>query len=349
MALKVIEGFDVYANADQLTTRSGYLQWAHYASSGGMIPGRIDGTGKATTIYGGAGLALTGTLASNLQTGFMGIALNMMNNALGGGIAAGRFDFSDSNSGKVQFSVAFNDDGSITTPVGRTGNNLFPNASWFFAEIGWVATKTTGRIRVRINGVQVVDVTGNFAPSTTNEWVNRFAFVPTSYSTVGLDDLYICDNAVGPGTNPCNTFLGDRRVFTLTPNGAGDLTQWTPGGAYANYAAMATNDGDTTTNGSATAGAEDLFTMTDLPSNVSQIIAVQVTGAYKKSDATSHFLTQRLKSGGVDAPGVGPLAPYALSSSYVYYSDLFMLDPNTGANWLVSAVNAAQVGYKLET
>lgn len=348
MALKVIEGFDYYDNVGQIVTRSGYLQWVAasplYCQ---LTAGRIDGTGKAIQLNLST-QPLVASLATNNGTGYIGYAVRLDNN---GQAPSHTLTFHETNANVDQCAITLNGgDASITTPFGRTTNNLFPLSTWFYLEIGVTISKTVGRIIIRINGVTVANVTGNTAPGTVNEWFNGFSIAPGLYSTTGIDDIYLCDNTVGPGAFPMNGFLGDRRIFTLVPSGAGAHTTWTPL-AGSNFSQVAVGGDDASYNSSSTAGAEDSFILNALPSTVTAVLAVQVTGRYKKVDATAHTLTQRLISGGVDAPGVGFLAPYALSTTYVYYSDLFVLDPGTGASWNVTALAAGvvQIGYKLET
>jgi hypothetical protein len=353
--LLAIDGFDTYATPAQLLTRSGYLQWVTQSVS--FDVGRVSGTGQSLHVLSFLTPSpLTASFASNLNVGFIGFALQVSSTRpQDSGAPAGQtatFNFTESNSGQTQFTVTFNGlDGSITYPGGRTSNNLFPTDAWFFVEFGWKASKSGGYLTVRINNVVVLSITGvNLSPNTANEWVNGFNSLYHYNNIFYIDDFYICDNVVGPGSFPCNSFLGDRRVFALSPTGNGDLTQWTPNTSAANWQEVTTNDGDTTFNQSNTGGAEDLFTFGALPGTVSQVIAVQVTGTYRKSDATSQTLTQRLKSGGNDVPGVGFLAPYGLSTSYVTYSDLFPVDPGTGASWTLAALapGVIQAGYKLE-
>lgn len=350
MALLAVDGFDFYDSPAEMLTRRGYLQWTKGVDHGSAQPGRIAGQGKSYQMpqkdFFAGEIPIVGTMASNVLVGFVGFALSLS--------AGCTFQFSaiETNAGQNQFTVTFNgSDTSITGPFARTNNNVFPGGGFFFVEIGWVISKTTGRVIVRVNGATVLNQTGNTAPLTANLWVNQISMgTPNLNDTATIDDLYICDNTVGPGTFPCNNFLGDKRVFTLYPTGAGDRTEWTPLSGT-NYSQVAVDGGDASYNSTATVGAEDLFMLGALPSSVSQVLGVQVTGRYRNTDATAHTLTQRIKSGGADAPGVGFLAPYALSTDYVFFSDIFAVDPGTGASWTLPALapGTIQIGYKLET
>ena len=40
-------------------------------------------------------------------------------------------------------------------------------------------------------------------------------------------------------------------------------------------------------------------------------------------------------------------ASYSIPNAYVYCYDMWVLDPNTTANWTLASVNALQAGYEL--
>lgn len=344
--LLALEGFDLYESPGQMIQRSGYLQWTTVGASPSLVAGRIDGTGKAFAVTGN-GQGATASLASNMQAGFIGFGVKVGSGGGSSGSGLMAFYGKDTNANADQFNFSLNGiDSSITHPGGRTVNNLFPLDTWFHLEIGFAISTTGGSLIVRINGANVLTYTGK-TQNGPNAWLNGFYIGARDFVTTAFDDLYICDTVQQAGAHPFNTFLGDRRIYTLLPTGPGDRTEWSPLSGT-NYSQVAVNGDDAGYNFNSTVGAEDLFNMADLPSSVTEVLAVQVTGRYKKLDAASHTLTQRIKSGGVDAPGVGFLAPYALSTSYVYYSDVFPLDPSTNAAWTLNAVNAIQVGYRME-
>ena len=367
MALRGIDGFDIYESVGQVTTRSGFLQWTKLVvtsgSSGGtdtaLIQGRFTGVeNKALNISnpsGGGQTILIGSFAANMQTSFVGFATYMIGDNTQGDHSF-IMSLVDSSTARMIPITFTQSDGSISTPYGRSVNNRFPVGTWFFVEVGCKVAASGGWLEVRINGVTQYRFDGDVRPYLTTDFFGtsntvRGTFVNSVYFWVDgvvrnfrIDDVYVCDDTVGPGAFPCNTFLGDRRVLTLKCSAPGDLAQWTPHGAT-NWENAAVADGDVSYNATSTVGQEDLFQIGDLPASVSQVLAVQITGAYRKDEAASHTLTQRVKSAGVDAGG----ASYPLQSSYTIYSDLFMLDPATGVAWTPAAVNAMQIGYKLDT
>jgi hypothetical protein len=107
-----------------------------------------------------------------------------------------------------------------------------------------------------------------------------------------------------------------------------------------------TFDGDDSYNSTSSVGAEDLFNCDPVVPTTLNILGVQVTGAYRKDDASvTTQMTQRVKSGSADSGG----ALFSPPSSWVYHSDVWVLDPQTGSNWTVTSVNTMQIGYKLES
>jgi hypothetical protein len=78
---------------------------------------------------------------------------------------------------------------------------------------------------------------------------------------------------------------------------------------------------------------------------VSTVYAVQTTGAYRKQDSGGNTIVQEISSTGTVSSG----NTHVLSLNYGYYTDLFVLDPRTGATFTSSAVDALEAGYKLNS
>ena len=68
-----------------------------------------------------------------------------------------------------------------------------------------------------------------------------------------------------------------------------------------------------------------------------------MTGAYRKLNASAQTITQDIVSGGTAAAG----APFTLSLSYGYYTNLWAVDPHTNGTWAAASVNALVGGYTL--
>lgn len=214
MALILLDGFDKYAQASD----ANYDGWSGGGSGNYtvLVPGRFGLPGKAYSVgqYG----TLTRNLPANLASFYLGVAVN-------GGF---QLTFNDLNTDQFWVYAV-----NSSVQVGRSGyaNNLLaqslagvvPSAGWYFLEIGATVSATVGQVTVRINGNVALNVSGLNLQMSANAWVNAISF----NGAMLMDDLYLCDGSTGPGSHPCNTFLGDKRVRTVYPN-ANVSTAFTP-------------------------------------------------------------------------------------------------------------------------
>lgn len=347
MALGAFDGFDHYNGADILS-RSGFLQWSSWGGS--FVTGR-NGYGKGLQMPGVA--TLIGSFAQRVATAGVGNAWYMPANSV---TQASLVD-STVGGGTPQIETIF-DGTNYTIQVWRgnnaTGtllymspNNVWTGNVWNYVEIWATIDPSVGTVQIVINGQVVVNLTGQNTARTSNNWWDNYFLE----GGVGLieDDFYYADGSTGPGSFPCNSPLGDMRVFTLFPIGSSGSTTWTPSPNtnqnWQNIDEIAM-DSDTTYNFTDTAGNEELFNFQALANTVNKIVGVQITGAYRKDDATTHTLKQAFKSGATKDYGVTRSLP---DTVYSYFTDLYVLDPNTTASWTLTAVNNIAGGYNLVT
>jgi hypothetical protein len=220
-------------------------------------------------------------------------------------------------------------------------NNAWTPNVWVFLEVGAKIDSSTGSVEVRVNGVTVASVSGINTKSTANVWFDNVK-LSTNFGNLPIDNFYYND---ATGSAPYNGFLGDFRVDSILPE-ADSAVQFTPL-ANANWQEVSevAMDSDASYNYSSTPGDQDLFDMGALDSHDASVLAVQITGAFRKDDAGDRSIKNAVKSGGTTAYGaVDPL----YDGFYAYYSDVFVQDPNTSAAWALSAVNAMKAGYKVE-
>jgi hypothetical protein len=353
MAVKVWDGFDHYKQTADLQSRSGFLQYGVVQGILSFVPGFNGGNAVSITAL-NANQALPAIFSQRVASAFIGNRVNFQGNY--GCI----FEFFDSVSATVQVSVQFNmnnfsiqiyrGDPTFGTLLFTTGNNVWsPNATSFI-EIWPVIDPSTGSVNVWLNGVNVASITGVNTRNSANTWWDTLIWCPIKPASVAgsctivVDDLYYGDTTTGPGAHPCNTPLGDCGTYTVFPVG-NDSVQFAPL-ASTNWQEVSevAMDSDTTYNFDSTVGHEDRFNMGTLPATIALIYGVQVTGAYRKDDAGARSIKQGLKSGSTETYG----STYALGeSNYVYYTDPWILDPNTSANWTLVAFNAAKAAYNV--
>lgn len=336
MALKVWDGLDHYGSTADMAARSGFLQYQNL--SGSLGTGR-NGNGKR---FNGGASAVFGQRVATAGVGFV----MSVNSAASTTSVVVSFDDTIANANQV--TVNFRADnycievwrnGIGGTLLTRTANNAFAGMVDNFVEIWLTINGSTGSVGIHINGASVVNLTSVNTQQTANASWDRF-----NWTLTGFDDFYYADSTTGPGTNPCNTFIGDPRVYTLFPN-ANAVVAFTPlAGTNWQEVSEIAMDSDTSYNSSSTVTNEDLFTTAGLPATVGFIFGLEVTGAYRKDDAGLRQIKQALKSGATEVYGT----QNNLSDTvYFYFTDPWILDPNTSANWTRTNLNAADIGYNL--
>jgi hypothetical protein len=105
-------------------------------------------------------------------------------------------------------------------------------------------------------------------------------------------------------------------------------------------------DNDDTYVASETSLELELFDMDDLPEpgGVSAIHGVQLNHFSRKDGVTARTLTPKVRSGGTNYSGTNR----PLTTSYLYYLELWDDDPDTGpALWTEAGVNAAEFGVEV--
>ena len=226
------------------------------------------------------------------------------------------------------------------TVIAQSTNNVVLQNTWGYLEAQVSVHATTGNVTVRYNGVQQTAFTGNTKNGGTNDTVDTCVLYTDGASWITFDDIYILDDT---GLAPYNTFLGDVRVYAISPNGAGASTQFTPSSG-ANYTTVDELPYSATDYVSASAsGLRDTYTMADLPANTATIYGVQTNIVTKKSDAGVISLKPVVRSGTTNYYGTTAV----LGSSDATIIDVRTQDPNTSAAWTPAGVNALEVGMEV--
>lgn len=346
------DGFDHYNTAAAFLAKYGTtLNGAYTINSSAGRNGTAGIRLNDTTFYGAQGVPVI--LPSNI-TGkvFVGFAVNMALRAAEQCLVA----FMDNTT--VQCTVNIQTDMKINVRRGNTGSgtivatstNAISYGAYHYFEVAITVHNTAGTIDVRWDGQNVAGLSGLTSQNTrngSNNYCNKVNLYGAPSNTalggsatiVDVDDLYICDDS---GSNN-NTFLGDVRVQSIFPSGAGNQTDFTPS-AGSNFQTVdeTTPNDDTDYNSSSTANHIDLFAMGDITPTSGTIKAVVVWVYCRKDDAGSRQLAPAVRSGGTNAFAT----TINVGSSYAYYQGLFELDPASAA-WTITTVNSIEAGYKL--
>jgi hypothetical protein len=215
-------------------------------------------------------------------------------------------------------------------------------ATWHHVEVKvkFADTSVGNTCKVVLDGVEILNVTAaEDTKETGNTTANAIGFAGAAPNAL-FDDFVICDDAGAQ----CNDVLGDTRIHTLYPNGAGDSTQFGVVGAANNWSAAANNPslGDTQYVYSATAGQVDLYDLTN-PGLGADALGIQVVTRCRKDDAGARTLAATYSSGGT--PVVG--STFSPTTTWRYYTAIATLEPNSLLPFTGSDIDALQAGLKV--
>jgi len=214
--------------------------------------------------------------------------------------------------------------------------------TWAYWEMSATIHDTTGSVEVRINGTPVISFTGdtkNAGTATTIDAISWHQSGVTS-ATPSIDDLYIL-NDLG-STN--NNFLGDIRIQTLVPDGAGSVTQLSPLGVANNW----DNVNEVPSSGadfnySGTVGHRDLYSMTNLTAGTTVVFAVVPHIIARKTDSGVIAAKTALKHGATVATGT----TQTLGTSSDVYATVHEINPSTGVAWTVGDLASLEAGVEV--
>jgi hypothetical protein len=217
---------------------------------------------------------------------------------------------------------------ALGTIVAETGPGYMRHEAWQYLEVEMVRDAAVGQLRLWLDGVQILDASG----------LNLGATNPTNIFMTNLhamDDFYFANTATER--------QGEGRMQGLLPTADTAAKAWVASTGTNNAAMVDDPSGfnsDTDFVRSATVAALDLYDVADLPAGVATVKSVKTRRVSRKDDATVRSLRTVLKSGATSQNG----ATAAQITTYDIFDDVYGLDPNTGAAWAPSAVDAAQVG-----
>jgi hypothetical protein len=217
-----------------------------------------------------------------------------------------------------------------------TASNVLSFNAWHYFEIE-ATVGASATINLYQDGALIATYTGNTGSGNAGGFV--LGQLSNSYGgggpgNVAFDDVYVANTA---------TRQGERRVQTLVP-AANSSVAWTPlaGSNYANVNELPVN-GDTSYVYASTAGTQDLYTNSNLSGTATAISCVQMRTCARKDDSATRQIATVLSSTGTVQVG----ATQNVTTSYLYYTDLYATDPHTSAAWTQSGVNACLIGQKV--
>jgi hypothetical protein len=361
MALVAYDGFDNYnqSNGDILHRSGSALTWTGATFFGSLVLPDVSSRMNVgdfvvvlpTSQFGGF-------LTSALVSGTVGFALLLISDGTTNpnvalyddGVQQLTFTFDTAR----QSMEIYN---GTATLLASLPNNAVPINQWCYFEIAATIDPAAGAVEVRCNGQTIYRASGLNTQATADTQFNGLFFngSPAGGTNCCIDDLYVTDTTLGPGTNPMNGFLGDVRVVTLYP--LRDIeAQWVPASGPDMISSFSTdytlpphwlqvsethNDADVSFNATSSPAATDLFSYG--PVFNPGILAVQVVGSFRTTDSTAHAIRQILSSNGSNYPG----ATFSVPGTYAYFCDIWSVDPASGLAWSTAAANTILAGYEL--
>lgn len=216
-----------------------------------------------------------------------------------------------------------------------------------YIEVKVLISDTVGTVDIRKDGVSILALTAQDTQNGAAAQVGSFTLLDVTASqtetvTVDIDDIYFCN---GAGSAPQNTFLGDCRVDTTFPNGAGNLSQWTPsaGSNWQNVDEDPAND-DTDYNFASVAATRDLYAFPDIVPTSGVVYGVAVNMQVRKDDAAARTFRDLIRSGGANFAGS---VTNTAGATYNMFTEIHQVDPNTSAAWSIANINLAEYGIDL--
>lgn len=233
------------------------------------------------------------------------------------------------------------------TLIGTSATPLLAN-SWQQLELKVLISNDvgTGTCTVRQDTVSTITFTGDTSAHATLQYADSIRFGGGLYfdHLAGYAHIIIMDTT----GSRCNDFLGNRRVQVFMP---------TSDETYSEFACSTGSDhfelvnevppNETDYNESDAAGERDTFGTGSVANSNATIDAVVVTAYCKTDDGGAASLKALVRSGGSDGEGTEVSVP----SSYGFVDSFVYVDPGAapGTPFTVSAVNAAEKGYKRQT
>jgi hypothetical protein len=203
----------------------------------------------------------------------------------------------------------------------------------YLIEIYYKVADTGGRWTVKVDGVQVIDYTGD-TQASGNASTDRVGF--------GYDGVLTCSGYFDNIVLDSAAWIGKTYVQKIVPTGAGSSTQWTPsaGSNYQTVDEVPASDSDF--NEVNAAAQLDTFAAGNLVGSIGAVLCVQLQArAFYEGAPTPTKLKLAVRSGTTNYYG----SDETLTTVAKAWMKLWETDPDTAAAWTESGVNAAEIGY----
>jgi hypothetical protein len=226
-----------------------------------------------------------------------------------------------------------------STLLGTTTGPVVTAEGWWHIEAKLTCgLASNATVVVKVEGVEKLNITG----FTTSD-ADVYQIQMENHDTItGFGPaMYVKDFVVWDGNGSVNNdFVGTQRVINCVPD-ADDTLTWTPSTGAVGWSILDNNppvDG-TYIAADDTPPAASVFTLTDLPTDISSVKAVLSYVRAAKSDGGDGNLQVSMVSGASDSAG----ADNPITAGQKYWIDVHELDPNTSTAWTRTSFNASKI------
>lgn len=331
MALKFIEGFDLYTDSSQLSPG----KWDNASGTASFTTGRL-GINKCIAL--GNTMFIEKTV-TNIGTGYWGFGFKLGTSPAAGNILIGY------EGGVANFYVSISvgrylEVKDAAGTIQATSATPLSVGIWYYIE-GKAIIGNTGSVEVKVDTSQVINATSIDIQNSSNAYITSYRFYGNS-GTFYFDDHYFLDST---GTTN-NTYLGDCRVDPFLPTADTADKDWTPSTGVVNYQMVddpTAPDGDSTYVYSALVGDIDLYDFADMPIGTGDVYGLQVVANARKMDAGTKNIKLKVKYDATTQDS----SSISLSTTYANKTAIFETSDGVNTAWTKATVDAAKIGIEV--
>lgn len=236
------------------------------------------------------------------------------------------------------------------THLGTTAGAGITAGVYFHLSVEILIHPSAGTVKLAVNGVTLLDLTGKDTQYTANMQWNGVRVGGESATGGSLSTYcYVDDIVIGDGTGGSNdTLYPDLNVDIHRPTADGNSIMSTPSGSPPGNRYDNVNDVSPATapddyNTLVAASDKDTFVVQDLAIPGSAIRAVQTMVYAKKADSGLATMKPVIRHSSTDYDGT----EVGLSTALNYYREVYNKNPGAGpGDWTEAHFNAAEFGYK---
>ena len=217
---------------------------------------------------------------------------------------------------------------------------LFTLDTYHYLEL-WVFMDNSGRAVLKMDGVTIIDFTGDTLASSDPN-MSKLTLKGQQSLDIYYDDLVV-NNDAGDFNN---TWPGIVSLEPLFPTATGTVTQLSRGGADSGNNWDQVNEQPANSSEyvySTATGTYDLYGLADFALPEGAIINNVILQGRSQIDSGEGKMRLVLESDSVEAESTGS---FVLTTAWNGYSSVFEQDPSITGTWTDAAVDALQAGFK---